>query len=106
MAKDLSIESKLDDVGIDAVIDEDIYRLIDFKILHELINALVHESIDSSKLKSYVKRRKNKYWYFEFKTFYACLASLALLASIESLLKNLAVGFYTYSLSGCALLAP
>lgn len=73
ISADLDIPTKLEESNLEEIISEDIFQAIDFKVIHELINALVHESIDLDKLIATIKRRENKYWYLDFKHFYACI---------------------------------
>lgn len=55
IANDLGVETLLSDAKIDDVIEDDVYKLIDFKILHELINQLINEEITHEKLSFYAK---------------------------------------------------
>src|SRR5690554_1859412 len=74
VSKDLNVTEKLEQASIDDLIDEDIFRAIDLKIIHELVQSITHESIDLDKLLGILKTRENKYWYFEFKHLYLSLA--------------------------------
>jgi len=73
ISNDLNITKKLEESSLEDVLDEDIFKAVDQKIIHELIQPLVHESIDLDKLLTIIKSRENKYWYIQFKNFYACM---------------------------------
>jgi uncharacterized protein (TIGR02687 family) len=73
IAADLNLESILQPLAVENVIQDDLFQIIDLKIIHELATRLVHEDINLDSLLSYTKIRKNKYWYPQFKHFYACL---------------------------------
>jgi uncharacterized protein (TIGR02687 family) len=77
IASDLNINKKLEETSLEEVIEEDIFKAIDLKIIHELIQSLTHESIDKAKLLTILKKRENKYWYLHFKNFYQCLMHAA-----------------------------
>jgi uncharacterized protein (TIGR02687 family) len=70
IAEDLSVMQKLDTVNFESLMDEDVFRAIDLKIIHDLIHNLTHENIDLNKVLQTTKQRENKYWYSHFKHFY------------------------------------
>jgi uncharacterized protein (TIGR02687 family) len=73
IADDLKLESILQSLDVDDIIQDDLFQIIDLKIIHELATRLVQEDIQLDNLLSFTKIRKHKYWYEEFKDFYACL---------------------------------
>ncbi len=73
VAEDLNIKNKLDEENFEALLDEDVFKSVDFKIIHDLIHNLAQESIDLQKVQNVVKRRENKYWYVDFNHFYKCI---------------------------------
>jgi uncharacterized protein (TIGR02687 family) len=75
IAEDLKIESTIGQVGIDDIIQDDLFELIDKKIISELANLICDESISTDRLNQLVKQRENKYWYQDFQDFYACLSN-------------------------------
>ncbi|MFZ4465118.1 MAG: BREX-1 system phosphatase PglZ type A, partial [Bacteroidales bacterium] len=75
IAEDLKIESTIGQVGIDDIIQDDLFELIDKKIISELANLICDESISNDRLNQLVKQRENKYWYQDFQDFYACLSN-------------------------------
>lgn len=75
IAEDLKIESTIGEVSIDDIIQDDLFELIDKKIISELANLICDESISTDRLNQLVKQRENKYWYQDFQDFYACLSN-------------------------------
>ncbi len=73
VADDLKIESTLNDASIDDIIDDDLFELIDQKIISELAKLICDETISGDRLNQLVKKRENKYWYLDYEDFYACL---------------------------------
>ena len=73
IAKDLDVESKMSEAKLENIIDDDLFRLTDFKVIHELVKQLVGENISSEKVLKLVKRRENKFWNNEFQHFYKCI---------------------------------
>jgi uncharacterized protein (TIGR02687 family) len=73
LADDLQIESKLQDTALESVLQDDLFKIIDLRIIHELVHRVVDQEISLDKLASCTKTRENKYWYAEFKDFYECL---------------------------------
>lgn len=67
---DLSIEAHLTSAKIDDIIDDDLYEIIDYRILSELIPLLINEEITHEKLLAYCKQRRNKFWYNGVKNLY------------------------------------
>lgn len=70
---DLKIESLLNDASIDDVLDDDLFELIDRKIISELAKLICEEGISADRLSQLIKKRENKYWYLDYEDFYACL---------------------------------
>lgn len=73
IADDLKIESALNDASIDEIIDDDLFELIDRKIISELAQLICEEGISADRLSQLTKKRENKYWYLDYEDFYACL---------------------------------
>ena len=93
VSKDLDIESKLSETTLEAIIDDNLFRVVDFKIIHELVNQLAQGSISTDKVLKFIKKRENKFWNNEFQSFYSCItfgaqfidkASITSSASYES----------------------
>ncbi len=73
IAEDLKVESALNELNLDVIIQEDLFELIDKKIISELVELICDESISIERLSQLVKQRENKYWYRDYEDFYACL---------------------------------
>ena len=73
VSKDLDIESKLSETTLETIIDDDLFRLTDFKVIHELVNQLADGSITTEKVLKFIKKRENKFWNNEFQPFYSCI---------------------------------
>lgn len=91
IANDLNIETLVHQSDYKSIVEEDIFRLIDLKIVHDLIHQIVHESLSANDLQVIIKRRRNKYWYPEYKSLYACLLNAGYL--IELVRKKSAIDF-------------
>lgn len=92
IASDLNVQSKLDDENYESLLDEDVFRSIDFKIIHDLIHNLTHENISLQKILIVIKQRENKYWYPHFKHFYKSILHAAELIDVERKTKTLEFG--------------
>lgn len=73
IAVDTDVQNKLDDASIDLIIEDDLFKLVDFKVIHELIHLISEEAISNEKVVAYVKQRENKFWFIEFESFYKCI---------------------------------
>ncbi|TQO36593.1 uncharacterized protein (TIGR02687 family) [Arenibacter algicola] len=70
---DIDLENKLNNISLDAIIDDNLFKLSDFKIIHELTDLILGEEISLDKSLQYIKQRENKNWYNQFENFYQCL---------------------------------
>lgn len=82
IASDIGIETSLDKASIDTLISDDLFKLEDIKIIHELVHLIVDENISSDKVQAYVKQRENKYWYREMEYFYQSLLHASALITL------------------------
>lgn len=73
IADDLKVESLLEDASMESVVDDDVFRIVDFKIISDLIQLVVSESIANDKASQIIKSRENKYWYADFRDYYAAI---------------------------------
>lgn len=73
IADDLKIESALNAVRVDDIIQDDLFELIDKRIISELAHLICEETISNERLSQLIKQRENKYWYQDYEDFYACL---------------------------------
>jgi uncharacterized protein (TIGR02687 family) len=74
IADDLNVHSLLEAANLEVVLDDDLFRIIDFKIIHDLIHLVLSESISNEKANQIIKRRENKYWHRSFSDFYAAVS--------------------------------
>ncbi len=63
IAKDIDVESKLNHATIDEVIVDDLFKLIDRKVIYDLVQLITSEGISNEKVLQLVKQRENKYWF-------------------------------------------
>ena len=63
----------MNEVSLDDIIQDDLFELIDKKIISELVKLICDEAISNDRLNQLVKQRENKYWYHDYEDFYACL---------------------------------
>jgi len=75
IADDLKIESTIGEVSIDDILQDDLFELIDKKIISELAKLVCDETISIDRLNLLVKQRENKYWYQDYRDFYDCLSN-------------------------------
>ena len=73
ISKDLNIENELGDKNYEDILEDDLYKAIDYKIIHSIANELVYENIAFSKVQDVVKERENKYWFKELRECYTAL---------------------------------
>ena len=73
VAQDISLERKLNDTTIERIIEDDLFKLTDLKVIHELSNLLCEEAISFDKAKQYIKEREQKFWYPEYQFFYSAI---------------------------------
>ncbi|MCY0970256.1 BREX-1 system phosphatase PglZ type A [Chryseobacterium wangxinyae] len=82
ISTDIDVETKLNTSIIDDVLHDDTFKLIDLKIIHELVHLISEEDISVEKVGQIVKERENKFWYQEFESFYFCLLYASQLISL------------------------
>ncbi len=79
IAKDLEIEAKLSKANPEEIIHDDLFKITDQKILHDLVNLVSEEMVSYEKLIQWIKIRENKYWYSYTENFYRALQQGALM---------------------------
>nr|MQY77659.1 BREX-1 system phosphatase PglZ type A [Bacteroidota bacterium] len=82
IARDLDIETALNEVSFEEVLQDDLFQLVDKRIISELTKLVEDEIISNDRLDQIIKQRENKYWYLDFESFYACLKHGADLISL------------------------
>lgn len=65
VATDIGVEAKLQQATIEEVIADDLFELTDKKVIHDLVQLVVAESIAFERVSQLVKQRENKYWFNE-----------------------------------------
>lgn len=67
---DLQIEELLNDISLDHILKDDVFELIDQRILSELIQGILDQHVSRSRLEEVIKLRSTKYWYTRYQDFY------------------------------------
>lgn len=70
---DINVEELIDNATLDTVINDNLFRKNEFKIIRDLNDLLLKNEISLDKLLQYIKQRENKFWYSSVKHFYASL---------------------------------
>ena len=73
VSNDINLKSKLNNATIELIIEDDLFKLTEHKIIHELSSLLSDEAISFDKAQQYIKKREQKFWYAEYKYFYSAL---------------------------------
>ncbi|WP_211942097.1 BREX-1 system phosphatase PglZ type A [Cylindrospermopsis raciborskii] len=76
-AKDLGIEHDLGEREIGELLDVDYFRLIDQRILSELVRGVEQRTLLGSDVAQWIWRRKQSHWYEEFQHYYECVGAAA-----------------------------
>lgn len=102
IANDIDVESKLNKASIDAIVQDDLFRLTDQKIIFDLVSLITNESISAEKVFIYTKQRENKFWYPEMASLYKALECAAeMITMVRQFAShkhaNLQVGIKDYS---------
>lgn len=66
----LDISKTLDAVPLDKIIEDELFRLTDQKIIHEFQSMILEGGISSDRIFQIIKKRENKFWYPEFESLY------------------------------------
>jgi len=75
IAEDIKLESSLNKIRVEDIIQDDLFELIDKRIISELAQLICDEAISNDRLNQLIKQRENKYWYPDYEDFYACLVN-------------------------------
>jgi uncharacterized protein (TIGR02687 family) len=70
ISSDLDIENLLNKVSFQEIVSDELFRLTDIKVIHELVNLINLEEIPFEKVQQYIKKRENKFWYNELESIY------------------------------------
>ncbi|HEV7330932.1 MAG TPA: BREX-1 system phosphatase PglZ type A [Flavisolibacter sp.] len=77
--KDLGIESKLQLAVIEEILNDDVFELVDRRIVSDIVTLVINNSIDYKRLDTILKRRQSKYWYSQYQAFYKAIEEAFLL---------------------------
>lgn len=69
----LSIENDLNDRDLDSVLDVDYFKLIDLRIISDLINKVLNSDVTSDKVSVWVRQRRQSHWYSSFEHMYQAI---------------------------------
>ncbi len=70
ISEDIDVESKLQHTEIEQIINDDLFRLVDKKIIHALVDDIVNDTISYEKVLQFKKQRENKFWYKQSEALY------------------------------------
>ena len=73
ISSDIDVEGKLNHSEIDEIWNDDLFKLVDYKIIHSLVIQISNETISVDRVNQIVKQRENKFWYREVDHLYNCL---------------------------------
>lgn len=73
IALDIDVEGKLNETHLDDIVNDDLFKLTDRKIIYDLVGLVSQESISAEKVVQLIKKRENKFWYSESEFLYKCL---------------------------------
>ncbi|MGK7898998.1 MAG: BREX-1 system phosphatase PglZ type A [Xenococcus sp. (in: cyanobacteria)] len=76
-AEDPRIEQDLAKREITDLIDIDYFRVIEKKIISDLVRGIVTETVSSFDVSSWIRQRKQSYWYKEFEDLYKAIDAAA-----------------------------
>ena len=82
IASDINVETAVANASIDVLISDDLFKLEDMKIIHELVHLIATENISNEKVIVYIKQRENKYWYKDVQYFYQSLLQASALITM------------------------
>ena len=89
---DIGVETKLQRAPIEDVVADDLFKLTDKKVIHDLVQLVVMESVASERVSQLVKQRENKYWFNEVAYFYQ---SISFASNLIALMRKYSSAKYT-----------
>lgn len=94
ISSDLDVEAKLNKASIDEIIQDDLFKLTDKKIIFDLVHLISDEAISNDKVYQYTKQRENKYWYTNAANLYKALENGSdMISLIRKQANNSLIGF-------------
>lgn len=99
---DLDVEQLLNDISLHEILEDDVFELIDKRIVADLSIKIRDESITLSETQKIIRLRQLKYWYVKFECFYNALSQATLLLDTirnqdTFIVENFEQGFKDYS---------
>lgn len=76
--------STIETAPLDSLIKDDLFRVVEQKIVHILAEAVLSKSMKHSELILYIKQRENKFWYNEFADFYGAIEQASKMMELVS----------------------
>lgn len=70
IAEDTGVEGALAKAELTDIVNDDLFKLTDFKVIHELVHLISEEAISNESVIVSIKQRENKFWYNELEAFY------------------------------------
>ncbi len=96
----LAIEEDLNKRELNEIIELDYFRLIDKKVIYELVQAVERRTLSEGEVSLYCRNRRQGHWFEEFKSLYDAvdIASqfFALIDKVELNIPNPAEGLHSY----------
>ena len=86
--EDIQVQRKLESLNYQELLNDDLFKIIDLKIISDLCDLLVSDSISVDELQTCYKQRKNKYWYSEYNHFYDAISNASKLLNLIKMKAN------------------
>lgn len=67
---DLQIKEKIRTADVDQILSDDLFSLIDKRILSDIVSHLTNGDISIERVQNIIRARSNKYWYKVYRPFY------------------------------------
>jgi uncharacterized protein (TIGR02687 family) len=97
----LGIENDLNNRELKELLDLDYFKLIDIKVVYELVNAVTQRTISNGEVALHCRQRRQGYWYSNYESLYNAVdvASqfLALLETVQISMVNTSEAIQSYS---------
>lgn len=91
IASDLQIESVLNTLPLEKAVNDELFKLTDKKIIHDLVQRLITNEISNETLQNIVKQREHTFWYnTHFVAFYE---SVSFASQLHYQIQKLKVAF-------------
>lgn len=99
-AKQLSIEEELNNINYKSVVEIDYFKIIDKKIINDLVREVKEKTIQTSDLETIIRLRRKGHWFYEFQNLYEALSAasqfLKLLGELDITINSLSEGIHKY----------